>query len=121
MNETTARQVLQFWFDAKKLAFGPTHDISKLSEILTEPRLSDWRSEAIGAKEENLTIAYTHTIEIRDVDVNPTDPDQAVVTAYVSEERTYTKDGNPLDSRADDLTLNYQLVREDQQWKIKDW
>jgi ARC6-like, IMS domain/DnaJ domain len=121
MNNATAKALLQFWFDAKKSAFGPGHDAAKLTQILTEPRLSKWRSESIGAKEENLTIAYDHTMEVQGVQVSPSSPDQATVTAAVREKRTYTKGGAPLDERTDDLVLNYSLVREGGQWKIKDW
>jgi hypothetical protein len=121
MNQTTAKRILQFWFDAKKAAFGPAHDTAKLSEILTEPRLSQWRNEAIGAKAENLTIAYTHKLEVKGVDVSPSNPNQATITAYVREGRAYTKNGAPLDENTDELVLNYRVLREDDQWKIKDW
>jgi curved DNA-binding protein CbpA len=121
MNDATAKALLQFWFDAKKAAFGSNHDATKLAEILTEPRLSNWRSESIGAKEENLTIAYDHTMEVKGVQVSPTNPNQATVTAAVREKRSYAKNGNPLEEKTDDLVLNYSLVRESGQWKIKDW
>jgi hypothetical protein len=121
MNEATAKQLLQFWFDAKKAALGPSHDATKLAEILTEPRLSKWRTDSIEAKAENLTIAYDHTMEVKAVEVSPTSPDQATVTAAVREQRTYTKGGEPLDQSTDDLVLNYSLVRQAGQWKIKDW
>ncbi len=121
MNDATAKQLLQFWFDAKKAALGPGHDTTKLTEILTEPRLSKWRNDSIAAKEENLTIAYDHTMEVKSVAVSPTSPDQATVTAAVREQRTYTKGGAPLDESTDDLVLNYSLVRQAGQWKIKDW
>jgi ARC6-like, IMS domain len=121
MNDATAKQLLQFWFDAKKAALGPGHDTTKLTEILTEPRLSKWRNDAIAAKEENLTIAYDHTMEVKSVAVSPSSPDTATVTAAVREQRTYTKGGTPLDESTDDLVLNYSLVRQAGQWKIKDW
>ncbi len=121
MNDATAKALLQFWFDAKKSAFGSNHDATKLAEILTEPRLSNWRSESVGAKAENLTIAYDHTMEVKGVAISPTNANQATVTAAVREKRTYAKNGEPLDERTDDLVLNYSLVREGGQWKIKDW
>jgi ARC6-like, IMS domain/DnaJ domain len=121
MNDATAKALLQFWFDAKKAAFGSNHDATKLAEILTEPRLSNWRSESVGAKEENLTIAYDHTMEVKGVEVSPTNPNQATVTAAVREKRSYAKNGAPLEEKTDDLVLNYSLVREGGQWKIKDW
>jgi hypothetical protein len=121
MNDATAKRLLQFWFDAKKAAFGPGHDASKLTEILTEPRLSSWRSESEGAKAENLTIAYDHQMEVKSVEVSPTSPDQATLSAAVVEKRTYTKNGAPLEERTDDLLLTYTLVREAGQWRIKDW
>lgn len=121
MDKAKAAQVLQYWFDAKKSAFGPGHDYAKLGEILTEPRLSDWRSEAIGAKKENLTIAYAHEMDVRAVEVAPNDPNKAVITAAVREQRTYTKQGAPLDDRVDELVLNYSVIREGGQWKIQNW
>jgi ARC6-like, IMS domain len=121
MNDATAKQLLQFWFEAKKAAFGANHDATKLAEILTEPRLSKWRTESIEAKEENLTIAYDHTMEVKSVVVSPTTPDAATVTAAVREQRTYTKGSTPIDESIDDLVLNYSLVRQAGQWKIKDW
>ncbi|MBE9030923.1 ARC6/PARC6 family protein [filamentous cyanobacterium LEGE 11480] len=121
MNKATAQNVLQFWFAAKKAAFGPSHNTTKLAEILTEPRLSDWRSESIGAKQEALIIAYEHEMEVRAVEVDPDNPDQATITAFVREQRTYTKEDSPIDDRTDELVLNYSVVREAGQWKIKNW
>ncbi len=121
MNPATAKQVLELWFSAKKAAMGSAHEIDRLNAVLTGDKLSKWREEAIGAKGENLTIAYEHGVEVSNVEVSKENPNEASVTANVREQRKYTKDGQPLEDQTDDLPLTYTFVRENNQWKIKNW
>jgi ARC6-like, IMS domain len=121
MNPATAKQLLELWFSAKKAAMGTTHAVDQLNAVLTGDKLQEWREEAIGAKEENLSIAYEHGVEVTNVEVSKENPNEAKVTANIREQRKYTKDGQPLEDQTDDLPLTYTFVRENNQWKIKSW
>jgi ARC6-like, IMS domain/DnaJ domain len=124
MNAASAKQVLDLWFATKKVAMGSTHAVEKLDAVLTGDKLKEWQSESIGAKADNSTITYEHNVAVTDVKVTPENPNEAVVTANIREQRNYFKDGQPIqdeESQIDDLALEYTFVRENNQWKIKNW
>jgi hypothetical protein len=121
MNAATAKQVLDLWFASKKAAMGSAHAVEKLQSVLAEPKLAEWQKEAVGAKEENLTIDYEHNVDVTNVTITPENPNEAQVVANIREQRKYTKNGAPLEDQTDELPLTYTFVRENNQWKIKNW
>lgn len=122
MNPTTAQKVIEAWFAAKKAAMGSTHDVEKLNQILVDPRLSEWRKNVADSKQDNLRIEYDQSVQVNNVETSPSDPNQAVVTAKVTEVRKYFQADKPMDTQTDrDMQVRYNLVRQNNQWRIKDW
>ncbi|MER3478417.1 MAG: molecular chaperone DnaJ, partial [Leptolyngbya sp. ERB_1_2] len=122
MNETLAQKVIETWLDAKKLAMGKTYDGSKLSQVLVDPKLSEWQRNLEITKRENLHIEYDHAVKVQSVEVNPSNPNQATVKAAVTEVRKYFPGGQPGEVQTDrDMAVRYTLVRQDNQWRIKNW
>ena len=121
MTQPAAQKLLELWFTAKGEAMGPKHDTDRLSQALAEPKLSEWQGYAQEAKRDNWHKQYEHTLKIDTVDVNATDPNQAIVKATVAENSKYFQAGQLSDSKADDLKLRYSLVRKAGQWRVSDW
>lgn len=122
MNQPLAQKVLETWLSAKRLAMGKTHDTSKLSQVLIDPRLSEWQRNVEESKRDNLHIEYDHAVKVDSVEVSPTDPNQATVRATVTEVRKYFPSGQAGEVQTDrDMSVRYTLVRQDNQWRIKDW
>jgi ARC6-like, IMS domain/DnaJ domain len=122
MNQATAEAILKTWFDAKKEALGSGYSTSKLSQILVDPKLSEWKRNSEEAKRDGLTIEYDHSVKVDRVEVSPTDPTQATVVATVTEIRQYTQSGQPSETQNDaDMQVKYSLVQQNNQWLIKDW
>jgi ARC6-like, IMS domain/DnaJ domain len=122
LNQATAQRVLEFWLNTKKEAMGESYATAKLNQILVEPKLAEWRTSSEEAKRDGMHIQYEHTIKADSVEANPTDPNQAIVTATASEVRKYYKGSSLFDTQTDtSLKVRYSLVRQDNQWRIKDW
>ena len=121
LNAATAKQILELWFTTKKAAMGPGYAIAQLDQALSEPKLSVWRKEAGDAQRDGAHVEYEHAIEVKKLDVNPTDPNRASITANVRELRKYYEGSAMKEDQTDDLQLRYSLVRQNNQWKISDW
>ncbi|MGG6267823.1 IMS domain-containing protein [Leptolyngbya sp. AN03gr2] len=122
MTQGLAQKVLETWLNAKRLAMGKTYDTSKLSQVLVDPRLSEWQRNSEESKRDNLHIEYDHAVKVDSVEANPTDPNQATVRATVTEVRKYFPGGQTGEVQTDrDMSVRYTLVRQDNQWRIKDW
>lgn len=123
LNEESARQVVQSWLDAKSEALGQEHSTERLEEILVDPALSRWRSQAQQAEQENWYAEHEHTLEIESVEMNQINPNQGFVEAVVGEKADFFQNGQ-LDSASsyDDpnLRVRYELIRQDNQWRIQD-
>ena len=121
LNAATAKQILELWFTTKKAAMGQGYAIAQLDQALSEPKLSVWRKEAEDAQRDGAHVEYEHAVEVKKVDVNPTDPNRASITANVRELRKYYEGSAMKEDQTDDLQLRYSLVRQNNQWKISDW
>ncbi|PSB18105.1 DUF4101 domain-containing protein [Phormidesmis priestleyi ULC007] len=121
MNQATAQRVLEFWLDAKKDAMGQTHTVEKLTQVLAEPKLAEWRKNAEEAKRENWYKQYEHTVKVDTVEVSPTNPGQATANATIAEVTKYYEGEQLADTKTDNLQVRYSLVLQDNQWRIKDW
>lgn len=122
-NEAIAEKVIQTWLDSKALAFGEDHDISALSEILTEPLLSTWLNGARDVEAAGNYRTYEHGLTIDNIAFDEEEnPEEASVQAIVQENASYYLPDGSLDAgRSYDstLTVRYDLVRQDEQWLIK--
>ncbi|MBE9010585.1 ARC6/PARC6 family protein, partial [Pseudanabaenaceae cyanobacterium LEGE 13415] len=122
MTQGLAQKVLETWLNAKRHAMGKTYDTSKLSQVLVDPRLSEWQRNSEESKRDNLHIEYDHAVKVDSVEVSPTDPNQATVRATVTEVRKYFQSGQPGDVQTDrDMSVRYTLVKQNNEWRIKDW
>lgn len=120
LDKTLALKVVRDWLSAKVKATGPQYEINELNEILTEPLLSRWRGNAITLRNKNAYYNYEHTQSIEDIVVK--NPNEATVEAIVNENAKYYKDGqlNVSQSYHEKLTVQYELVKENDKWLIKD-
>lgn len=121
LNDASAENVIQKWYSIKTQALGPEHQVEKLAEILVDPALSLWQRRAEASRRENWYWQYEHSLDVADVQMSATDPDRATVEAEVSEAGQLFENGQISTARDDNLRVRYQLVREDGQWRIRDW
>ncbi|MGI0494349.1 IMS domain-containing protein [Alkalinema pantanalense CENA528] len=117
----TAKQLLELWFTAKRAAMGPGYAADQLSLVLVDPKLSEWQRESAAAQRDAAHVEYEHAVQVENVEMNPSDPNTAIVTANVREFRKYYQNNQLAESQTDDLRLKYTMVRQDNQWRIANW
>jgi ARC6-like, IMS domain/DnaJ domain len=117
----TAQQVIETWLKTKQVALGSEHQIAKLSEILVEPALGEWRLRAERDQAGGLYRQYEHSVKIDNVTVDETDKNRATVVAQVREKETAMQGNASIESSDDDLSLGYELVRQNNRWFVKNW
>lgn len=113
MTAATGQQVIEQWLEAKSAANGSQRDFSQLQAVLTGTILSERLEAAQALQQADEARTYRH--EVTAVEVappNPQTPDQAQVEATVVE----AVDGGPGEA----LRLRYDMVREDDNWLIRD-
>jgi hypothetical protein len=119
--QAVGQQVLQTWLDQKKLAFGEKQDLAALNTILGPNLLTQQQSRIKQDIAQNRYRQYEHQFKILNYTVDPDDPNQATVIARVQEiTQLLPKKPTPTtaSSEKDDLTVKYQLVRQQGIWKI---
>jgi curved DNA-binding protein CbpA len=122
LTETTAQQVIQNWLSTKALAFGSSHETEKLAQILVNPTLPLWQKRANSDKADNRYREYKHTLKIDGVKTEQASRDRAIVTATIEEVAQVYRNGKlskPL-SYDEKLQVNYDLVRQANQWRIRE-
>lgn len=121
LSAAIAQQTIQKWLDSKAAAFGNQHQIDQLNTILTAPILPQWRDRAQDYKQSNAYRQYQHELKIRSVTANQQNLDRAVVEAEVREVAQHYQGGQPdrTQSYDDKLLVRYDLVRQGEQWLIK--
>jgi ARC6-like, IMS domain len=117
----TAKQVLDLWFTVKKAAMGSGYAIDQLEQALIEPKLAEWQRAANEAKRDGAHVEYEHAVEVKKVEISPTNPNEAFVTASVRELRKYYEGSSLKEQQTDDLVLKYALNKQNNQWKISTW
>lgn len=117
----TSQQVIEKWLNSKSAAFGKNHQIDSLNSILAEPLLSTWRKRATDYQTGNLYREYQHQVKMRSAQIDPNNPNQAVVEAEVKEVAQHYQAGqlNNAESYDDNLLVRYQLIRQGNQWLIQ--
>lgn len=116
-----AKQAIEDWLTVKQAALGKDHKTDGLAGILLEPLLSQWRRRAETWAQKNSYWEYDHQVEI--ASVTPDDPTAATlqVTARVKERaRLFEYDvENTNGSYDDQLTMRYDLVRQEGKWYVQ--
>ncbi|MGB3237660.1 MAG: IMS domain-containing protein [Geitlerinemataceae cyanobacterium] len=121
LTQETARQAIETWLNTKKAAFGSAREIGKLSDILVDPALGEWRQRAERDRAAGIYRQYEHSVKIDNVTVGETDKNRATVVAQVREKVTAMQGNTSIDSSDDDLSLRYELVRQNDRWFIRNW
>ena len=121
ITDEAAGQIVQSWLSAKAAALGPNHTVEELKQVLTEPALSRWQLMAEAQKRNNAHQRYVHSLQVRGVKTNPTNPDRAEVEAQVTEKAEVFDGDRLVSSRNEDLRVRYDLIRQEGQWRIMDW
>ena len=96
---------------------------SELSSILVDPALSTQRQRATQDKQDNFYGDYEHQVTINEVTVNRDDANRATVDATVKESVEFYRNGesDPGASYSEEIRVQYQLIRQEGQWRIQDW
>ena len=120
LSEADALKLVRRWQQVKASALGKQHDDSQLSTILAEPIRSVWQDVANDLRSNQKYWIYT----LDDLDikaVTPTVANEVTVLAQVKETaQSYQGGVLQPDSYTDNYPVQYDLVREDNQWLIKD-
>jgi len=121
LTEQGAKEAIASWLNNKNLAFGKEHQVEKLDEILTGSLLSGWRDRAQTLKSNGAYWQYQHDLKILSLKTDTQNPDRATVDASVREVASYYQNGQLNKGRSYDenLQVRYELVRQQQQWKIQ--
>jgi curved DNA-binding protein CbpA len=122
LNNDTALEIINQWLKAKVSATGPEYNSNELSKILTEPLLSKWIGNSRDLRSRNAYRRYEHKVSIESAEVNPQDANQGMITAKVEEKSQYYRNGAlvPSLSYQDNLSLIYHVIKDENQWLIKD-
>jgi hypothetical protein len=124
LNQEQATQVIKQWFTLKSQALGPQHQFEQLNTILLDPALSRWRETAQLAKQQNWYWEYQqHQLNVRQIEVNKTDPNQAAVEVDVTEVGKLYEGGQFVRDGNEQLRVRYELVRDKNngQWRLRNW
>lgn len=123
LTEERAKSVIEAWLSAKAKAFGSGYEVDQLSSILVDPALSAQRQRATQDKQDNFYGDYEHQVTINAVTLNGNDEDRATVDATVKESVEFYRNGesDPGASYSEEIRVQYQLIRQEGQWRIQDW
>ncbi|MFN7717141.1 MAG: IMS domain-containing protein [Pseudanabaenaceae cyanobacterium] len=122
LDKEAALRLIESWQAIKSRALGSTHEIELIDTILVDPVLSEWKSRAKELKNTNSYLQYiSKATEIERVSTDGSR--KARVVAKISETRNFFSNGN-LDQGASKIdakyTVEYELVRKDQRWMIRE-
>lgn len=114
-----AEEAIQSWYQAKAEAMGPQWNVDALSEILLEPALSQWTNKVEQNQSDGVHVEYEQTIQ--NLTVEELGDDQLQVTADVDETGSSYLFGeyDGALSYEDQLTVEYNLRKQDDQWMIE--
>jgi hypothetical protein len=122
LNSEAAQQVIQNWLTAKAAAMGPEHAVENLNQALAGTALSQWQKRAEEASRDGWYWQYKHNLlKVDAVNVSEVNPDQAKVEAEVSEDAQFYESNQLRQdlSYSETIRVQYDLIRQDGQWKIQ--
>jgi hypothetical protein len=121
LNQDTAKQVVQAWQGLKAEAMGKGYAADKLSTVLAEPALSDWKNSASLNRDQQSYMAYQlHSLQIQSVKMST--PDRGEILARIDETGDFYSKGQRQPGASyqkDSYLVKYQLVRQNNRWLIK--
>ncbi|MBD2257302.1 IMS domain-containing protein [Pseudanabaena sp. FACHB-2040] len=119
--EEIAERAIEGWLTAKREALGADHQADSLRTVLADPALTQWERRAREARQSNWYWEYEHAVEVKSVEPRDPSADALRATATVTETGRYFEQGIENDSASyeDTLTMQYDLVRQDGDWRIK--
>ena len=122
LDKNSALEIIKQWLKAKSVATGPDYNMSELKKILTNPLLSKWEGNSRDLRNSNAYRRYEHQLSIESAEANPQNTTEGVITARVQEKSQYYRNGAliPSLSYQDNLLIRYYLIKENNQWFIKD-
>ncbi|BAQ66508.1 IMS domain-containing protein [Geminocystis sp. NIES-3709] len=122
LDNSNALEIINQWLKAKATATGPEYNPGELTKILTEPMLSKWVGNSRDLRSRNAYRRYEHKVSIESAQVNPQNLTEGIITARVEEKSQYYRNGAlvPSLSYQDNLLIKYDLIKENNQWLIKD-
>ena len=117
------KTLIETWLKAKAAAMGRSHDSSQLSQILSDPILAERLALAEETRQNEIAYDYRHAVQ--DVRILPTAagttvPNEAQVDASVTESVSVYENGSASAPDTQQLYLRYYLLRQNDQWRIKD-
>ncbi|MEM1250822.1 MAG: IMS domain-containing protein [Cyanobacteria bacterium P01_H01_bin.21] len=117
--QVIAEDAIQTWYQVKSEAMGPQWNADALSGILLEPTLSQWVAKVASNQREGVHLEYEQTIQ--NLTAEAIGEDQIRAVADVSEIGNAYQFGeyNGAFSYEDELTVEYNLIRQDDQWMIE--
>jgi curved DNA-binding protein CbpA len=116
-----AKQVVQTWQQLKAGAMGKDYAAGQLKQVLAEPVLSSWQSAAAAGQSEQTYWQYQLN-DLQVESVKSSGPNRTEVIANVNETANfYGQDGQRQadQSYTDRYRVQYTLVRQGNQWLIK--
>lgn len=122
LTDASVQQVIQNWLSAKAAAMGPEHSVEQLGQTLAGTALAQWQKRAEEAQRDNWHWQYQHNLlKVDAVKVSDVDPNQAKVEAEVSENAQFYEGGEVKQDLSYNETIHvqYDLIRQDGQWKIQ--
>ncbi|NJP09857.1 MAG: DUF4101 domain-containing protein [Leptolyngbyaceae cyanobacterium RU_5_1] len=79
LDKESAKQLINAWLTAKAKALGSNHEVDALDQILMDPSLSKWRTDAEDLKRNNEYRSYKHEVKIESVELVSSNPSQATL------------------------------------------
>lgn len=122
LTKESAQDVIQEWLVTKALAFSSQHQSEELKQILVEPALSQWQQRVERDRTTNRYRQFKHELTVNAIKTDATTRDRAQVTATVKEvAQVYTGDQLNKDMSYDEkLQVRYELVRQNNRWRIQE-
>lgn len=121
ISTTDARQIIQTWQQTKAEAMGENHQIDEFQNILVEPSLSDWQQSAQAYKANQSHLQYTFD-DLKINAIRPKSATQVSIVATVKETAKVLEQGqlSAASYTEDTYRVRYDLIRDQDEWKIKD-
>lgn len=64
---------------------------------------------------------YKHNVKVSEVQMDQTNPNQAIAIANVQEQTQFFSRGRAQNTEDASLQIQYRFIRKDGAWRIEDW
>ena len=117
--QAIAEDAIQSWYAAKSEAMGPSWDVTALEAVLLEPALSEWTSRVQANQRDGVHVEYEQSVQ--NLSAEEIDDTQIRVTADVEETANAYQFGVLSEGASfqDQLTVEYNLKKQDERWMIE--